>query len=140
MSLLPARAGRPRGVTFLGYFLLGIAGAVILRALQTMIAGLPGAFQAGSGWGALLIIMLSMVLPAIWIGTAGAGLLLGRGWSRGLVLAMAALALVFFAGAVTSAGQQPLRFGALLGALVFTGGASLYLFSHRTDGWFGRKP
>ena len=135
MSLLPDRPGRPWGITFLGYFLLGIAGALVITALRF---GVP-AILAGTGWRALSYLVLLLVLPAIWIGTAGYGLLRGRGWSRLLVAAMALLATMLFIGAISKTEKQPLQIGATLAVLLFTGAAAAYLFSTRTDGWFRRK-
>jgi hypothetical protein len=77
------------------------------------------------------------LLP-VWIGTAGWGLLTGRPWSRALVAALAAMALVLFAGTVGAAAQRPVLFGAALAILVLTGAATWYLFSQWTDAWFHR--
>jgi hypothetical protein len=139
-----APAGRPRGVAILGYFLLGIAGALFFFGLQVVIATVmmtTGKAENRSIWPPLLPVLLGLILPAIWVGTAGWGLLKGHPWSRSLVAAVAVLWLVIFAGTASPAAikQTPVRFGAILAILLSFGGATWYLFSDRTRDWFSSK-
>lgn len=131
----PERSNRPTGVTVLGWFFLA-AGAVLLVSAVSWAAERPA--QARSPAGAAYLLM-GLALPAVWLGTAGWGLLKGRAWARALVMAMAVLALVVVAGTVTAIGrsqQDSLRAGQALGLLAITGGASLYLLGDRAKGWF----
>jgi hypothetical protein len=133
------RPGRPWGVTFLRYFLLGIAGALVITGVRFGVVAAMAASQSEAGWRPFAFVLLGLGLPAVWIGTAGYGLLRGHGWSRILVAAMALLATMLFIGAVSKAEREPVQIGATLAALLFTGAAAAYLFSTRTDGWFRRK-
>ncbi len=139
MSLIAGGAGRPRGVALLGYFYLGIAGAMLLYGLQ--IAFVRGAKVVGgeAAWPYLLPVLPGALLPAVWVGTAGWGMLAGRGWSRALIIALAVLVLVIGAGTIPGIGSSPeasLRGGVALGCLAMTGGTAWYLFSSRAEGWF----
>jgi hypothetical protein len=134
-----APAGRPRLVGWLGYLFLGIAAALMISAALETARAAQTIQKSGWSWAWLLPILPARVLPAIWVGTAGWGMLKGRGWSRALVGALAVLALVAFAGLVSSPDRSPLhrmQVGTALALLLLTGGATWYLCSSRAADWF----
>ena len=134
MTAAQERPARPFGILAFGVFFL-LAGILFLARAGYLAAAQPAASATLRG---ALTLLLSLVLPAIWMGTAGWAMLAGRAWARPLVLAMAALALVLVAGTIAGVGRSPtgsLRAGVALGILVITGGAAWYLASDRARGW-----
>lgn len=128
----PDRDRRPRRRTPAA--VLVAAGALALESAALLLLAGDAVLQFGSGGlppAARLFLVAIYLILAAWVGAAAAGMLRGRGWSRG-----AAVAVQLF-GAVlgwwlVSMGAAPLGVGLLLvssiGLLaVFTRSASAHL-------------
>ena len=129
------RPPRPRGVTVLGWVLLLLCAATAACAVR-MVARHPAELLRANS---LLYLALQWVLPAVWLGATGAGLLAGGGWARNSFFAIAALSLVVLAGRASRPLETRADYlgagGALSVALVAAGGV-WYLLGEKVKGWF----
>lgn len=136
MNDAPEGRVRPAGVTFLGWMFIAAAAAILALGAEAAVRG------SGSGEPpirVLIAVLFGRMLPAIWIGTAGWGVLKGRQWGRALIAALAVLSSVFVAGTVMNIGKSPQATQSavvFLGIFGFTGGAALYLYGHSAGRWF----
>lgn len=135
----PDRGRRPR--RRLPAAVLVAAGALALEAAALLLLAVDAVLQFGSGGlplGTRVFLVAIYLILAAWVGVAAAGMLRGRGWSRG-----AAVAVQLF-GAVlgwwlVSIGAGPLGVGLLAvstaGLLaVFTRSASAHLRQADAEG------
>ena len=128
---------RPLGTTVLGVALLLGAAAFLANAARAA-AGDPGAFSRAPVM-SVIVLLAAGVLPAVWLGATGVGLLRGASWARASFFAIAALVLVVVAGLASR--KPPGREGypliaAALALALFAGGGVWYLLREDVKGWF----
>ncbi len=126
---------RPLGV-------VGLALALMTLALLWLYDGIcvaarhPDEILTGPS---LTILSLNWLLPSLWMGITGYGLLRGRGWARSSFFALSALALVVLAGLVSrGAGthDERLRLGAMITIGLMCAAGTWYLLGGKGRDWF----
>lgn len=131
------RPPRPLGATALGVALL-LGGAAFLTNAARAVASDPGAFSEAPVM-SVSVLLAAGILPAVWLGATGVGLIRGQSWARASFFAIAALALVVAAGLASRKIEKPKdyqRLGAAISTALVAGGGVWYLLRENVKGWF----